>query len=335
MSANSPPRPPSLREGGARLVAVVLAAAMLCAPGAAFAQPAEAGAAFDRGVGFFRDGDYEAAMVEFKKAYELDPNWRVLYNLGQTSRELRQYAAALTSFERYLAEGGKDVEPDRRQKVEGWVAELKGKVASLTLKVDTEGAEVTIDDIAVGKTPLDKPLVVNAGRRKLSITKPGYAPLTRYVDVAGTEQKSLALELVPLTQQGGGTGSEDKSTRSTLGPAEQPEGASPWPWAAFAITAAAGTTTAVLGGLALSKKATFDEELERLPGNQAAIDEARDDARTFAIAADVMGGVTIAGAVVTIVGFAVEGTKGTVEREARGPVRWAVGPGYVGVFGSF
>ncbi|MBL9025502.1 MAG: PEGA domain-containing protein [Myxococcales bacterium] len=326
-----PPGPPHVVRGVA--AGCVVALAMLLSPAVAYAQPAEAGAAFDRGVSFFRDGDYEAAMVEFKKAHELDPNWRVLYNLGQTSRELRDYAAALTSFERYLSEGGQAVEADRKAKVEGWIEELKGKVATLRLEVDVADAEVAIDDITVGKTPL-KAVVVNAGRRKVSITKPGYAPLTRFVDVAGTERKNVTIQLSPLTQQGGEQ-KPDESRPSPLAPNEQPEGASPWPWAAFGITAAAGTVTAVLGGLSLSKKATFEEELEKVPNTATAIDAARDDARTFAIAADVMGGVTIAGAIVTIVGFAVEGSKGTVEREAKAPVRWMVGPGHIGVRGSF
>lgn len=317
-----------------KVIGIAFALALLAAPTVASAQPAEAGAAFDRGVAFFRDGDYQAAMVEFKKAYELDPNWRVLYNLGQTSRELRDYSAALTSFERYLSEGGQQVDADRKAKVTGWIEELKGKVATLKLEVDVADAEVTVDDIAVGKTPL-KALVVNAGRRKIAITKPGYAPLTRFIDVAGTERKNITLQLAPLGDAGAGKPPPDDSRPSPLAPAEQPEGASPWPWAAFGITAAAGTVTAALGGLALSKKATFEEELEKVPNTTAAIDAARDDARTFAIAADVMGGVTIAGLVVTIVGFAVEGTKGTVERQAKAPVRVLASPTFVGVGGSF
>ncbi len=320
----------------ALVAAAVTGLALLLVPAAASAQPAEAGAAFERGVGFFRDGDYTAAMVEFKKAYELDPNWRVLYNLGQTSKELREYSAALTSFERYLAEGGDQIDADRKKKVEGWISELKGKVATLNLKIAVEGADVTIDDIAVGKTPLDKPLVVNAGRRKVSVTKSGYAPLNRFVDVAGTEQKSLELELVPLTQQGGGGGDGGGGGKpSPLGPAEQPEGASPWPWAAFGIAAAAGTATAVLGGLALSKKSDFEDQLTTYPNDATAIDEARDETRTLAIAADVMGGVTIAAVVVTIVGFAVEGTKGDPATQGRAPVRFVASPTWVGLGGSF
>ncbi len=308
------------------VVGLVLATA---APAAA--QPAQAGEHFERGVSFFRDGDYVAAMVEFKKAYEVDPNWRVLYNLGQTSRELRDYAAALTSFERYLAEGGEGVDAERKKRVEGWVAELRGKVASVTLEVGVADAEVTVDDLAVGKTPLKKPIVVNAGRRKISVTRSGYVPLTRFVDVAGTEKKVLELELLPV---GGPSAKPDPEQRSPLAPARQPEGASPWPWAAFGVTAAAGTVTAILGGLAISKKSEFDDALKVVPTSKDAVDEARDDARSLAIAADVMGGVTIAGAVVTIVGFAVEGAKGSVERTAAGP-SFVAGPTFVGVRGSF
>jgi hypothetical protein len=60
-----------------RVLAALLFAATLSLTQSAIAQaPAdEAGAHFDRGVSFFKDGDYTAAMVEFRKAYELDANY--------------------------------------------------------------------------------------------------------------------------------------------------------------------------------------------------------------------------------------------------------------------
>ena len=60
---------------------------------------AEASKRFRRGVKLYNDGDFVAALIEFKRAYELEPNYRVLYNLGQTSRELKDYAAALRAYE--------------------------------------------------------------------------------------------------------------------------------------------------------------------------------------------------------------------------------------------
>lgn len=323
--------------------AALLVPSMLVVPArdaAAQAPPAEgagadAGAHFERGVSFFKDGDYEAAMVEFKKAYEIAPNYRVLYNLGQTSRELRHYAPALTSFELYLAEGGAEIDAARRASVEAWIAELRGKVGSLAITTNVEGAEVAIDDIAVGKTPLEKPVRVNAGRRKLTMTKVGHAPLTRFVDVAGTEEKELQIDLVPLTA---GSAPVAPAPAPVAPPPREPvesEEPSAWPWAALGITAATGAATGIVGALALSRKSDFDDALETYPTSATAVDDARSDARTFATTADVLGGVTIAGAIVTVIGFVIEGPKGGDAPAARRPVRVVASPGFTGVDGSF
>lgn len=296
---------------------------------------ADAGAHFERGVSFFKDGDHEAAMVEFKKAYEIAPNYRVLYNLGQTSRELRDYAVALTTFELYLAEGGAEIEAERRASVEGWIADLRGKVGSLAIATNVEGADVAIDDIAVGKTPLAKPIRVNAGRRKLTMSKVGHAPLTRFVDVAGTEQKALQIDLVPLTAAQAPPVTAPTPVTPPPTSIEESDGPSAWPWAALGITAATGAATAIVGAIALSKKSDFDDALETYPTSAAAVDDARSDARAFATTADVLGGVTIAGAIVTVLGFVIEGQKGGDDEAARRPVRVVASPGFTGLDGSF
>lgn len=316
------------------LAALLVTPAILLTPvrEAAAQASADAGAHFERGVGFFKDGDYVAAMVEFKKAYELDPNYRVLYNLGQCSRELRDYAAALTSFERYLAEGGAGIDAERRSRVEGWVADLRGKVGKLTIATNVEGADVAVDDVAVGKTPLPAAVVVNAGRRKLTMSKVGYAPLTRVVEVAGTEEKKLAVDLVPLAAEAPPPSS---GPAPTTPPADVEDGPSPWPWGVAAATVATGAATAVLGFVALGKKSDFEETLETYPTSATEVEDARGQARTFAIAADVMGGVTIAGAAVAIVGFIVEGQKSSSSAEATAPVRVHAGPGFTGLSGAF
>jgi Tfp pilus assembly protein PilF len=56
-------------------------------PSGAVAAPDDAAEAakqhFNRGVASYRDGDFDAALAEFEKAYETRPDYRVLYNLGQ------------------------------------------------------------------------------------------------------------------------------------------------------------------------------------------------------------------------------------------------------------
>lgn len=325
-----------------RCVALAVAACLILAPRGARAQAApstadDAGSHFQRGVDFFKDGDYVAAMVEFKKAYELDPSQPiVLYNIGQTARELRSYSEALTALEKYLAEGGESVGTDRRKRVEGWVAELKEKVAHITFETNATGAEISVDDVPAGRTPLARPVVMNAGRRKITATREGYAPLTRYVDVAGTETKTIVLELTSLTAKGGG-GAPGPGPGPGPGLVEVEHTA--WPWVGLGVTAATGIATGVIGGLALGKKSEFEDALTTVPTTSDAIEAARSDARTFALTADVLGGLTGGFAVLTAVAFVLDyGRKPAPPEDAAAATvtaRPMLGPGYVGVEGSF
>ncbi len=289
---------------------------------------AEASDHFKRGVEFSKDGDFEAALVEFKRAYELQPNFRVLYNLGQTSRELRDYAGALRSFEQYLKEGG--VDAPKRDKVEAWVEELKGKVATIAIKVNVPGAEVAIDDVSVGASPIKDPVIVNAGKRKVSATLSGYTPLQKYVDLAGTDSKTVALELSPLAAPNGGDGKGGKPGGGDTH-TEPPRKSSPGPWIALAGTGAAAVATGIFGGLALSAKSDFNKALGTFPGNSKDIEAKRSKARTFAATADVLGGVTGAGAVVTIVLFA---TRPSAPKEESAAKKEALAPSLGIGFGS-
>jgi len=300
----------------------------------ATAQPSAADTAsehFSRGVGFYKDGDFTAAMVEFKRAYEIDPNYPVLYNIGQTSRELRDYAAALTAFQKYLTEGAKASDQTHlnahKDKVEGYVNELKPKIAIVTLSVNQAGAEISVDDVVVGNSPLDKSINVNAGRRKISVTKSGYVPIQKFIDVGGTDQKSVSLELVPL-----GGGGPDVPIKHGPDQGETKTSLSPYPFVALGITGVAGIATIALGVKAIGAHSDFDTALNTFPGNSSDIESKRSSAKTFALAADIMGGVTGAAAVVTIVLFATNAGGSTKPKAA---LNLQVGPGNVGLSGSF
>jgi hypothetical protein len=290
----------------------------------------EASERFRSGVQFYKDGDFTAAQVEFKRAYELSPNWRVLYNLGQTSRDLKDYAAALSAFEQYLREGGKDVPPPRKKDVTGWIAELKNKVGTITVTANVEGAELLLDDAKIGVAPLAAPVIVNVGRHKFSATRAGYRPVQRAIEVAGQQAASVALELAPLDdQQAAAPGRPDAPTSTTTTIVVESK-RSVAPWITLAVTGAAAVATGVLGGLALGAHGDLKKELSTFPGDAGRIKAAQDKTRSLAIGADVAGAVTIVGAVATGVLFVI-GSGGSKERGTS----VAVSPTGVLVNGSF
>lgn len=176
----------------------VLAGVALAAP-AARAQPAapnanavaEAGKHFQRGVTMYNEADYRAALVEFRRAYETAPNAAVLYNIGQTYYQLQNYAAALVALGRYLTEAGPSAA--HRREVEATIDTLQTRVGKVAVSTSVPGCNITVDDELVGKTPLDEPVLVSIGRRKISALRDGRVTETRFVDVAAGDTVNVAL----------------------------------------------------------------------------------------------------------------------------------------------
>src|SRR5262249_20193858 len=141
------------------------------------------------------EGDFSAALIEFRRAYELDPRFQALYNIGETYYQLQDYANALRTLDKYLHDGGAQVGAGRREEVEQEINKLKTRVAQLDIVVAARDVEIAVDDVPVGKTPLPGPLMVSAGRRRITATRPGRPPVTQIIDLAGGDSRRLAITL--------------------------------------------------------------------------------------------------------------------------------------------
>jgi hypothetical protein len=311
------------------------------------AAQAEGRAHFRRGVDFFKEGDYRAALIEFKRAYELAPNYKVLYNLGQTSLELQDYASALRSFEKYLADGAKDIPAARRTQVEAEVDRLKKRVARVEVTTNVPDAEIFIDDVSVGKTPL-APLAVSAGRRKFSASKGGITA-TRAVDLAGGDATSVALEIVEPTATTPApaptpspartidlpkTPSKAEPVRSAPPPTPPPpEPSNTGLWIGITATGALAAGAVATGIFALSAKKDFDSTVGRYGVDTQSVNDARSKTRTLALVADILAGATIlAGGVTLITALSSPATK---EKERQHALRVDLTPGGLVARGTF
>jgi hypothetical protein len=196
------------REAVARAVAGVLVFAAAFGPaqaradGPAATAPspeaiAQARPHFTRGVKLYEEGDFRAALIEFNRAYTLAPNWAVLYNVGQSYYQLRDYANALGTLSTYEAQGGPDIPATRRVEVDREIEELRSRSAHVAITSNTNGVNVTVDDLEMGQTPLAAPELVGEGRHTFRATKAGYAPVSQVVDIAGGDNIKVSLDLAP------------------------------------------------------------------------------------------------------------------------------------------
>jgi hypothetical protein len=147
----------------------------------------EAERRFRRGIDLYKDGDFAAALVEFKRAYELVPSYKILYNLGQVSFQRHDHAAALRYFRQYLADGNDGITTERRREVAAAIVELEPRVGRIDVQTGDNGVEVFIDDVLIGTTPLHALTAVNAGRRKVDVVARNGDHRSRVIDVAGGE----------------------------------------------------------------------------------------------------------------------------------------------------
>ncbi len=273
-----------------RPVAWLLLLVVALAPISAAAAPkwVEADQHFKHGVQLFKENNYAAALVEFKRAYEIDPKYQVLYNIGESYYQLQDYANALRTFQRYLTDGGNKISGPRRKSVEGEIKTLSTRVATLTITTNDPGAVITVDDVAVGSTPL-APLTVSAGRRKVTATISGRVPVTQVIDIAGGDKKTLKLEIAPLA-----TRVEPPKPPPPPPPSIVPQ------VVAWSATGAIATGAVITGVLALGASSNLEEELVRYPGDPEALASAKDSAFALGLATDILIGTSIAAAGVAV-----------------------------------
>lgn len=251
---------------------------------------------FGQGLKLYKDGDFDAALVQFERAHSIKPNYKVLYNIAQCHFELRQYVEARDALARYLKDGEGNVDAERRAAVEADLAELQRRIAHLTLQVNVDGATVYVDGKRVGLTPLGAPVDVSEGQRTISIEARDRGSRQRVVRVAGGEQQVIEVEFeapkTPTTSAVTPPSSRDVRPRRGLGAGFWVSGIG-----ALALGAGAGVT----GYLTLSAQSDRDDDLKRPGVTREELDDARQKTKTLALTTDLLaGGALVCAGIATV-----------------------------------
>ncbi len=316
----------------------------------------EAASRFKKGLELFKDGDYQAALIELRRANELAPNYNVLYNIGQVYFQLQDYPNALHSLERYLQEGGKNVDAKRRAEVEKDIDKLKARVANLEITVNVPDADVMIDDVSVGKTPLPKTVLVSAGRHRVIISKVGYATVTKLVEIASAEVQNVPVELVetksttatpPPVVVDNGKGTTPPPPQVVPMPTPLPIDSQPphrsVPVVGWVVTGGLAAGAVVTGILALG--ASGDLKTQRTSGTATRDDlgTAKSKTQTLALVTDILTGCAVVSGGITLY-FTIAGGSPSDSKAAAVPPAGAfykptlnvgVNPGGVSLLGTF
>lgn len=230
---------------------------------------AEARQRYDAGLQLYDRGDYDAARVEFERANQLAPSYRIFYNLGLILEQKADYVAALKNFRSYLDEGGTQIPDMRKTQVLATIEELKKRVATVRITTNVTGATVLVDDVEVGKTPMKEPVLVNPGRRRVGAMRKGYLPSVKVVDAAGQDNIPVVIQ---LTEEK--VFVVEKPTRRV-------------PWVGWGISAAFAVTAGLTGYVALNASSDLKDERGNRGVDPARLTTLANRSKTFGAIADI------------------------------------------------
>jgi tetratricopeptide (TPR) repeat protein len=259
------------------------------------ADSSKAGVRFQRAVELYREGSYEGALAEFRKAYQTSPTYRVLYNIAQTQYALHDFVGAYKSLMQYMAEGGSDISAERRVQVDEMSAKLVERIAHLQILINVSGADVRVDDVSVGTSPLPGLVPVNVGTRKITAFKDGSPEAVRVVTVAGKESVRIELRLdVPTVASTKIAPSSVSTSAPLIAKSQVPEPPSRVGLiVSISTTGALAIGTGVCGFLALQAQQQLKDQINTYPNTRDSIEAARKKSKNYGYATDALGAATL------------------------------------------
>lgn len=309
---------------------LVLAVSLFGGVAHADAKLDEAKAHLATGTQLYDENNFRGALVEFQRAYELAPSYKILFNIAQVAMELQDYAGALKAYTRYLAEGGPDVPADRVAQTTTEIDRLKGRVGRLTI-VSAAGAEILLDDVAIGFAPLPEPVPVNAGQHKVTVHVTGRDPISRIYDVAGRQEVTAAV----------GNDAAPAVVTATA-PAEplppRPEPRAPKSktpaYVAIGITGGLAITAGVFALVTRHEEGDLDSLRNRFPVTTKELDDQRSLVKRDALLTDIFTGAAVISAGFAIY-LSVTRLRATEKPDTGTHVQLGIGPSGIAIAGAF
>jgi len=160
---------------------------------------AQAKALFDEGTRLYEAGEYGKAADAFREADTVKPNWKLHFNIGQCESLAKRHGLALQAFAAYLSKGGDDIPLARQAEVREEILRLKEMTGYLEVSAP-EGAEILVNDVKRGTSPLAGYIPVSAGvthRVTISLRKVDGGTRTQTRDVVVVSGKTVHMNFMP------------------------------------------------------------------------------------------------------------------------------------------
>ncbi|MFO0678276.1 MAG: PEGA domain-containing protein [Polyangiaceae bacterium] len=163
--------------------------------------PSNAQKDWDAANELFDAGDFNGALVEYQRAYDLSKNPRTLYNLAICLKELKQYVRSIATLKVALASTEPKLSASDEARAKEAIEVIKPFVSSVEVSSNENGATLFVDGIESGNTPFVSPVPIGVGARSLVLHKDGFQDATLQVNVIREVVAKAAFKLAPLERK--------------------------------------------------------------------------------------------------------------------------------------
>jgi len=191
----SSPRFAALLRRLSRRAAVVLAVATLAKP--ALSQPDAYKLHMENGVKLFHDENYDAAIVEFRAAYEARGKASPLLNIALAYKAQFKYPQAIEALELALAKHAETMDAADKQAAESAIQEMRALLAFVELELSPPQATLFIDGEQQPPDVARSPIPLGPGTHRLRARAEGFAEAEKTVVLASGQTEKVSLELAP------------------------------------------------------------------------------------------------------------------------------------------
>jgi hypothetical protein len=123
-------------------------------------------------------------------------------NRGLCLYHLDRFMEALEALGGFLEEHGGSIDDAQRRQVQAMIDDVRGLLTEVEVRANVDGADVWVDDTDMGRTPLERPLLLMSGPHEIEVRLAGYRPERRQIVVVAGRSMVESFELVEPRRRG-------------------------------------------------------------------------------------------------------------------------------------